>query len=260
MKTLRKILATPFYVLQFVVALCVLGPMLMMSKLLMLGMIGGQRHVYWPIVVGKRIVTGEPRWQPHDVRLGICPRTIEEQERLEAELGDCGAADHHLRSSPVVPGVPVMLHNGAQIGLDPGRITGAAPVALADLPPAPDALTPGERPSLDALRAELRARDKTRLHYGPSGPIPVMGAMMEYEFVACDYTNDVDAWTKITDPAIIRNIDATHAQMNQHGGVRGKAQTRQGPATPELIVRLIDRDFSAANKYLARGQAVKIER
>jgi hypothetical protein len=109
-KHLRHVLSWPLIVLQFLVAYLFQGFGWVVRMLYRLQR-GGTPHVYWPIVVAKRIVRGEHRWQVQDcLALGIQPKTDEERARADA--------DTRLLKLSCVCGKPNCATNGAYIGRD----------------------------------------------------------------------------------------------------------------------------------------------
>jgi hypothetical protein len=82
---LRHALSWPLLVLQFVVAALfhIFG---LIVRGLVRAQLGGLPHVYWPIVMARRIVRGDPRWQVQDcIKLHIQPKTDEERARADAD-------------------------------------------------------------------------------------------------------------------------------------------------------------------------------
>lgn len=72
---------------------------------------GGLPHVYWPIVMARRIVRGDPRWQVQDcIKLHIQPQTDEDRARADA--------DERLIKLECVCGQPDCATNGMYIGRD----------------------------------------------------------------------------------------------------------------------------------------------
>lgn len=102
-KRLRYALSWPLIVLQFAVAFLFSG-LGYMARGIMWVQRGGLPHVYWPIMLAKRVVRGELLWQVQDcVKLGIQPKTDEDRARADADERlirlecTCGQDDCGLR-------------------------------------------------------------------------------------------------------------------------------------------------------------------
>lgn len=85
MKTLRSALSLPLFVLQTVFGVVMfLTAWLGQKHLLMRASRLVGDHFYWPMVVGRRIVAGRPRWEPYDLQIGKQPRTDADRARADA--------------------------------------------------------------------------------------------------------------------------------------------------------------------------------
>lgn len=200
MKTFRQVLSWPFVFIQMAVAFCVLWPMKTLANLLMRGMLGSQRHIYYPIVVSRRVVAGEPAWQPVDaVYAGIRPRTPAQQKQLEEYLAERGA---------IMP-VPASVE---------------LPVGHPESPVVGTVIKCGRHDDLTVLH-------RVAGQYGRHA--------VDYQFVAADYDDETCAWAIVTDERVIANVDKMHEMVNAMGGVRGAPQSRKTDDTPMLVARLV---------------------
>jgi hypothetical protein len=89
MRAPRQWLSLPVLLLQVVAA--VIGKVIrFIGVTVQRGGMGWGRYVYWPLVLARRIVAGEPRWKVIDFSMGIEPKTPAD----EAVAASAGYSKH----------------------------------------------------------------------------------------------------------------------------------------------------------------------